>query len=231
MISEVLYITSHHLPSNTAHSLQIIEMSKAFNSCVNFKLISPSNNLNKKKSTFFKWNKIQVNLKNKFLFKMVFFLKIFYFFFFNNKDKIIFTRNIDIAFLCFFFKHKFIFEIHQSPQLIGRIILSSICRKRNFYLITISESLKKFLNTKYNFLNKIASFHDGVDINKYKRLHNFTKKKIREKLKLDNKKTYLLYTGSIYKGLSIDEIESIFRQFKNLNIILIGATESEKKKY
>ena len=31
MNNEIFYITSHQLPSNTAHSIQIFEMCKAFN--------------------------------------------------------------------------------------------------------------------------------------------------------------------------------------------------------
>lgn len=231
MNNELFYITSHQLPSNTAHSLQIAEMCRAFNSYVKFQLISPLNKKNKNKKTFFKWKKIQINSKLKFFFKIEFFLKLLYFLAFKKKNKvsIIFTRNIEVALLCIFLNSKFIFEIHQSPTLIGKFILKFISKKKNFYLIAISNSLKKNLKKKFKFFNEVLAFHDGVNITSYKRILKFDKELIRKKLKLDNKKIYLLYSGSMYKGLSKDEINSIISEFKQVHIICIGASPSEKK--
>ena len=52
MNNELLYITSHQLPTKTAHSLQIFEMSDAFNAVTKFRLISPFNKINCKKKNF-----------------------------------------------------------------------------------------------------------------------------------------------------------------------------------
>ncbi len=231
MNNELFYITSHQLPSKTAHSLQIFEMCKAFNCYVKFQLISPLNKINKNKKTFFKWKKIQTNFYLKFFFKIEFFLKVLSFLIFKkkDKDKIIFTRNIEIALLCIFLNSKFIFEIHQSPTFIGKFILKLISKKKNFYLITISNSLKKNLLKKFKFFNEVMAFHDGVNISSYKRILKFDKKLIRERLKFDEKKIYLLYSGSMYKGLSKNEINSIISEFEHVNIVCIGASNLEKE--
>ena len=230
MNNELLYITSHQLPTKTAHSLQIFEMSDGFNSVIKFRLISPFNKINCKKKTFYKWNKIKLIFNSGIFFKIEFCLKILsYIFYSESKNKIIFTRNIDIAFLCLLFNSKFIFEIHQSPKFFGKLILKLISKRKNFFLISISNSLKNYLDKQYNFFNETLVNHDAVNINRYERLHKFEKKIIRQKLKLDLDKKYLLYTGSFYKGLSDEEIIRILEKFNELNIICIGATKNEKK--
>ena len=231
----LFYATRISLPSNAAQSLQVDQMCQNFNKIFNFVLISPLTNENYKKIKFYKWIRIPVFFKKNFLKYIEFLFKLF-FFFIKKKIDIFYTRDIALIILIFFFKGKFCFEIHQEPKFLSKILINFFKKKKNFYIVTISENLKQYLiKNFYLDPKKILVAHDGVDILKFDRLRKFSKNILKKKLKLPLNQTIIIHTGSLYQGRGIDVFLNILTKIDNIYVVFIGGQLSEvldwEKKY
>ena len=228
---KIAYISSTTIPSTTAQSHQILEMCKALNEYSKLTLISPVNLNNKNCFKVFSWKKIKLKFNFLYFRYCELFLKS-YIELKNNSYDLIFTRNIIIVFLIFFFKRPVIYEMHQKPNLISLLMLFVLKNNKHFYVVVISKALSIFLSNSILLKKlKVSVMHDGVDIQKYKRLEKFDRKTIRKKLNLNQTDKIILYTGSFYKGLKKEHINFLLENSKDITICLVGANNQEYKSY
>jgi glycosyltransferase involved in cell wall biosynthesis len=231
----LFYATRLSLPSNTAQSLQIEQMSINFKKLFNFKLISPLTDQNYNQNKFYSWMRLPIFFKKNILKYFEFFIKLVFFLFNKNID-IFYTRDIALIYLIFLYKGKFCYEIHQEPKFFAKIFIKIFATKENFFIVAISYALKEYLLKNFSLdSNRILVAHDGVTIYKYDRLRRFSKNSLRTKLKLPLNQKIIVHTGSLYQGRGIDVFLNILTKINNIYIVFVGGQESEvlnwKNKY
>lgn len=227
---KLFYITRVNIPSHAAQSVQISSMCEAFSmQNIAFKLISPMNQENEHLEKTFEWIKLPVNGSWKYLEILFKSMKAVL----QERPTHIYTRDIAIAWFYSFFNITSIYEAHKEPKsFTARIMLKTLRRKNNFYLITISNALKDFYINRYNFsAEKILAYHDAVFIEKYDALRNIPKNKLRLELNLPTKKLIVMHTGSLYEGRGAELFEVILKHFNNIHFIQVGGTENDIKKW
>ena len=145
--------------------------------------------------------------KRRNFFKQLWFLWSVFFILSFGRPQIVYTRDILVAFVCWFLRLKCAYEIHNRPQnIINRSLLKFLKKKRCLQFITISQVLKDYYQYKYRVpQEKILAHHDGVFIEKYDAIRKLSKKKLRSTLKdLPMKKIHnkaiVMYTGSLSVG-------------------------------
>ena len=226
---KLYYITRVNIPSFAAQSVQIMSMCKAFSKKVkNFKLISPKNRNNEFMDVDFKWDRIDITSKYKYLeFVIKSFVKVI-----KEKPTHIFTRDIVVAFFSSFLNIKVIYEVHKDPKTKTAYFLLKILRyKSNFLLIGISKALEDYY-LKFGYKKeKFFYYHDGVFLEKYDKLRNISKKNLRKQLNLPIDKIIIMHTGSLYEGRGAEYFEVIIKNFPEIYFVQVGGSEEYVNKW
>ena len=227
---KLYYITRVNIPSGAAQSVQITAMCEAFNNeGVEFKLISTQNNENQELQKNFLWDRIELNLRFKYLkFVIKSFIKVR-----KEKPTHIFTRDIVVAFLLSFLNIKVVYEAHKEPKTkTASFMINFLKTKQNFFLVTISKALKSYYLSEYKYDNKkVLDCHDAVFFEKYDKYRNLSKMTLRRELKLPLQKTIIMHTGSLYKGNDAKLFKVVVDNFKDVLFVQVGGSESDIKKY
>jgi glycosyltransferase involved in cell wall biosynthesis len=227
---KLYYITRVNIPSQSAQSIQITAMCKAFfRQKIDFRFISPENTMNIYLEDEFDWERIKLITKFKHLeFAFKSFIKAF-----KEKPSHVYTRDIVIAYLVSFLNIKVIYESHKEPMSkTASLLMTFLATKNNFFLVTISKALKDFYVENYSFKDdKLLSCHDGVFLDKYNKLKGTPKKQLRRELNLPIDKVIVMHTGSMYKGNDAMLFESVIDNFKDILFVQVGGSEGDLKKY
>ena len=227
---KLYYITRVSIPAQSAQSIQITAMCKAFfRQKVGFKFISPESAGNVNLAEEFDWEKIKLSTKFKYLeFAFKSFVKTF-----KEKPSHVYTRDIVIAYLLSFLKIKVIYEAHKEPMSkTASLFMALLVNKNNFFLVTISKALKNYYIESYSFKDdKVLSCHDGVFLEKYDKLADIPKKQLRQELNLPIDKIIVMHTGSMYKGNDAMLFESVVDNFEDILFVQVGGSVRDLKKY
>jgi len=227
---KLFYITKVMIPSGAAQSVQIASMCEAFsNQSIEFELFSPLSEDNKNINKSFKWNKIKLYTKFRYLemiLRMVFIVL-------KQKPSHIFTREIAIAYIFSIFNLKVTYEAHKEPRTsTANFMIKALRKKENFLLVTISQALKDYYIKEYNYEDKkIFDYHDAVFIEKYDELRKYSQNDLREELNLPKEKQIVMHTGSLYDGRGAEHFETILKNFKDLFFVQVGGTKEDILKY
>lgn len=110
-----------------------------------------------------------------------------------------------------------------------KYIINASYTNNFFYLVTISEALKKFwISTGVN-PGIIISLHDGFDTKYFK--NELSRTDARTQLSLDDQKIIVTYTGSLYKDRGIDYIINLARDFPDVLFLVVGGPDKQKEYY
>ena len=115
----LFYATRLSLPSNTAQSLQIEQMSINFKKLFNFKLISPLTDQNYNQTKFYSWTRLPIFFKKNILKYFEFLIKLFFFLFYKNIN-IIFNNLLN---LFLYIKENFAMRFIKSLSFLQKFLL------------------------------------------------------------------------------------------------------------
>lgn len=234
------------MPTEKAHGYQIAKMCEAFSdNGVEVELIVPTRQ-NHIKENIFDYYKIKNNFSIKYL-KFIDFLawswlpqRIGFIFisleflmiaFFQkiDKDRIIYTRTPEIAWLFSMRGYKTFFECHQLPEK-KSIILNWLLKNTNG-IITITNGLKQDLVKDYNYpIAKILTAPDGVDLDTFD--IKITREQARTQLALPLDKKIALYTGHLFSWKGVDTLAQASKTISDdILIYTVGGDENEIKNF
>lgn len=217
-MNKIIYVANITLPSERAHSIQIMKTCEALSQKgERIELWITNRNGRKSSEDIFSFygirhkfpiKKIPVielfSKKNKWYFyieSLTFLAMVFFKIFMIRGNLLFYTRDESVQFLKFFTGKKIIWEAHMIPKF---DFLTKWRLKKINGIIAISESLKKILINKYKIdSDKISVAHDAVDLDDFS---NFLpKNKARELLDIPQDKKVVLYVGGIarHKGIFV----------------------------
>ena len=195
----------------------------AFSSLIDeFQLVSTKNQLNTDKSECFLWEKIGLKTTYKhseFIFRSWLYVR-------KNLPTHVYTRDIVVAFFFSFFKISVAYEAHKDPKnIISKILIILLKKKKNFKLVLISKALSSFYKNIYKYpKNKLFAYHDAVFIEKYDKIRGTLKNKLRSNLNLPIDKLLVIHTGSLTKDRGGLLFESILKEYSNVFFIHVGGS-------
>ena len=214
------YIAEISLPSKSAYAVHVLKMCDAFSSSgYNVSLILFHKDPYLSEDSIKKYYNLKNNIsvfsflkkKNNYSFfeRILFAIKIIFFFRKKGKTNFIISRSIISAILNSFFQKKIILEFHHNLNGFTKIFfkLYNLFFNKIFFYIFIHKNLLPFLN-KNN--NKYLILDDGVDIADFKNK------------KLPVIKNTCVYVGGFTKGKGIENIIKIASLLKNINFHLYG---------
>lgn len=223
---KLFYITRTMIPSDSAQSVQIAAMCKAFSCYVeNFKLISSSSTVNQFLEREYQWIRIKIVTPFRYL---EFVLRIF-FYVIGERPTHIFTRDIVVAYIFSFWKIKIVYEAHKEPRTkTAHWMMQKLKNKNNFLLITISKALKDYYVKQYLLSSeKICDYHDGVFIDDYESVRHSEKSFLRNSLSLPEEKFIVMHTGSLYAGRGAELFEVILKNFPDIYFVHVGGLKED----
>ena len=206
----------------------------------NITLLTPGKASELLGNNFDLWN--HYGIKYKFLIKfigsvkskrIIYKIKILFYLVFNRSE-IVYTRDIFIALISSVLGNKTIIELHDPGYSYKRVLCYKLMVFFNKILrvVVISQSLKKLIIKRYynkKLLNKIVVAHDGVDLNSFDNIPD--KKKLRNKLKINNDISVIGYSGHLYKGRGLELILDLAFLLKKQLFLIIGGNDDDIKKY
>ena len=221
---KIYYIAEATIPSVSAYSQHVMQMSAQISKKKKFKLITINQNKNllhkvKNIFKFYDVNNFDIKIVNSsnivFFDKIIFILNILKEI--NIFEKKFFISRSPIASLILLLLNcKIIVELHHPfhSKIFLKIFNLLSKRKNLVQIIVISKNLKKYLieNTNYNIENKISILPDSANKKQYSL--------IKSKINFSNKN--IGYVGSFYKGRGIELIKKISLILKDFNFYLIG---------
>tara|TARA_X000000950_G_scaffold289243_2_gene411181 strand:- start:3079 stop:4212 length:1134 start_codon:yes stop_codon:yes gene_type:complete len=244
---KIIQIGNTRLPSEKAHTRQIIEMANSLQSKYDSILYVPKrfqDNPTLKKNKIEKFYNIK-KLKIKFLFGFddIYWnkkigMKVFLYilrillnfihliFVLNKNTDYVYSRELLLTVLLKIFGYKSIFEIHQfntpdmSKSAFGKILkFHFLFNKSPLHLIAISKNLKKKITNYWKYKNlKIDVLHDA-----YRNLNN---------VKLIDKTLYdFCYSGQLFENKGIIIIIKVAKLFPKKKFLIIGGRKELVKKY
>jgi glycosyltransferase involved in cell wall biosynthesis len=241
--TKLSYIDPSALPGDNAHSLQIENNLKYFDSLFDLTVYSHSTNIRK-----FPFKRIAIE---KFFKKTLLPYNIFIFLFklrkYNFKNEFIYTRNFLVALFYTNGCKKLILEIHDIPRINGgfiefllfklllvRIPLFFLKYFENLNLTTISNGLKiDLINIGFDE-NKILVLPDGVNLKDFD--IDESQSKLKNELNLPISKKLVMYTGSFQNWKGYDTLlESSLKFSDNIKLVMVGGNKVQidklSKKY
>ncbi len=240
----IVHICNTRIPSEKAHSRQIIEMAYALQQQTNSILII-NNRVQENKSLkkiqytdFYNIPKLNIKILNIFddiyLNKKIGFSSTLYIFriiltfikllpILNKNNDIIYSRELLLSIFLNIFKYKTIFEIHQFGTDEMKKKTFNFLFKINFFftkkklkIIAISNNLKqKIINNSNSFYFEIFVLHDA-----YRKI--IKSSTYYEKLEFD-----FCYCGQLFEEKGIKLIIELAGLNKKFNFILIGGLDSQ----
>ncbi len=221
---KIYYIAEATIPSTSAYSQHVMQMSAQISKKKNFKLITINQNKNllhkvKNIFKFYDVNNFDIKIVNSS--NIVFFNKIMFILNILKEIKIFekkffISRSPIASLILLLLNCKMIVELHHPfhNKIFFKIFNLLSKRKNLVQIIVISKNLKKYLieNTNYNIENKISVLPDSAN----QKQPNL----IKSKINFSNKNVG--YVGSFYKGRGIELIKKISLILKDFNFYLIG---------
>ena len=204
---KICYLANTAIPSTNASSIQIVKMCEAFSALKNHVTLITTNASNGNIFNFY-------NIKTKFKFKKIKYFKKFplgiNFYLFSIlsviesikfKPDIYITRNFFTCFFLILLKKKTILELHHGLNSEPRII-RFIVKNYNFLNSKYLVKLIAITNyVKYDYINKYSIKSSKIII-----LPSGSSIKENYKYKINKKKLYIGYFGSLYKSRGLDLI-------------------------
>jgi len=145
---------------------------------------------------------------------------IMFFYFMKDSNKYIYTRNIYFAFIISFSRRTIIYEAHQYlfrqkyHTILQLKILKLLAQRKNFFLIAISNALKKKFEKSGIYIPMLVC-HDGYEENDIK-----SEKGIQiNKIPYD---AIAMYIGSLKKFKGLSHIEFLASKNNNVKFYIIG---------
>jgi hypothetical protein len=218
------YIAEISLPSRSAYAVHVLKMCDAFASSgykVSLILLHKERTLSEAsiKKYYNLKNDISVlsflkKKKNYYFFERILFaVKIVFFFKNKSKDNFILSRSIIAAIFNSFFQKKIILEIHHNLNGFTKIFfkLYNFFFNKIFFYIFIHRNLLSFFNYSRK---KYLILEDGVDISDFKNKN------------LPVIKNTCVYVGGFTKGKGVENIIKIASLLKNIKFHLYGDLEN-----
>jgi glycosyltransferase involved in cell wall biosynthesis len=244
---KLAYITNSRIPTEKAHGYQVCKMCLEFSRLgVEVLLYFPTRK-NDIEDNIFNYYKINNNFKTKkiksfdfislerWLFFRGYWLQNIYFLiklFLNRpaRNSLIYTRDVEIAFLFKLLKYKVAYENHRVPK--KKRLFKFLARNCDKIIVLTFEIKQLFIKMGVEE-NKIIISPDGVDLNIFD--INANKEQARDILKLPKDKIILGYTGSFTtmgedKGIA-DIIKSLRRLDDNIIFMGVGGSSSDQNYY
>tara|TARA_Y100001970_G_scaffold199595_1_gene242794 strand:+ start:29447 stop:31381 length:1935 start_codon:yes stop_codon:yes gene_type:complete len=240
-MKSICYISASTLPSRSANSIHVVNMSKALSKKYIVTLYARTTNFFKNKSNlnkvydFYDLHKYK-NINVKLVYYpfprfIEFFITIKFLLdnFVNLKNikfyKII-SRNLFCSYMLslMFSKNFHIYETHAPERGIRSFFQRSILTREKSIIVVISESLKNILINKYKlsyvFYNNIYCFHDAAPLENINSSNN--KNELKDKFSL--KKNKLIgYFGNLYAGRGENLIVKLAKKNPHIFFFIFGA--------
>lgn len=227
---KITIIFNNRLPTERAHGLQIIKTCEAFAKAeIEIELIIPDvlNNIKEDVFDYYRAERIFTVKKKKcwgksYRMKYVSFL-INLLFSRTNKERIIFTRHPEIAFLFSRLGYRVIFELHNwRPERKKRNVL---LLKKVFLIIATTEIIKQeFVKNGFNE-EKIMVAPNGVELEDFNLKSNA--EEIRNLFGLPPDKIIILYSGHLYKQKGVYTIIEAAKELPEKHFVFIGGLLSD----
>lgn len=240
---QIAYLANVRIPSERAHSAQIVHMCESFVKSVaqldlyantrtegtlkeigNFYIISTHFNLIR--LTYGVFNpKIRATFYiSEFIFTLNFLLTRK-----NNYDYVYSRSEWIVWFLSLFLpSHKLVWESHEAKQNYpARQII-----KKGIKIVVISEGIRDEYQPSVQFSNQLLVAHDGIDESFYGPVE--TKQQSRDRLGIDHNKRVAMYIGGFDAWKGIDTFCKC-ADYTDASLVVIGGSESDvvtyRKKY
>jgi len=223
------YVTRTAIPSRAAQSGQIIAMSKAFHRVMNgkFCLVSGRGDSENPTQFDFRWEPQQAPpspLRRYVQFCATALQRAH-----MERNGVVFTRDIAIAFAVVGAGGRAVFEAHKEP--IGRparAMMRWLSRCSRFRLVAISQALGDYYVDRHRFQpDRVLVAHDGVFLEDYSALRQADKRGLRADLGLPLDRFLVAHTGSLARG-GAELFEHLLRAGKeDIFLLHIGGSESE----
>ena len=248
---KIVYIANIRIPTEKAHGWQICKMCEEFSGQgAQVELWVPGRENDIKTDAFsFYFLKRNFKIKKikcfdfykyyKYLGKFSFYLHNTWFLFKLLWQKvegeaIIYTRDLEIAWLFNLRRHKVIFEAHSFSEKNRKLFF--FLAKKIKKIIVITEKLKRFFLSHDILSENIMISPDGVDLDIFDL--DISKEDARKKTNLPRNKIILGYTGSFKtmgedKGIAIilDSLKILSKKSKDLLFVAIGGSEVDINYY
>jgi len=240
---KLIYITNARIPTEKAHSIQIMKMCQAFsNQGVETELVVPWR-FNEIKKDPFNYYGVKRNFKIRklpsldlillsipyfgfWIQNITFALSVFFYLIFKKAD-IIFSRDLFSLWFLNFFKKNLIYEAHTFP---GHFFLYKRVFQEARAIITITQKLKELLIEQGILANKILVVPDGVDLEEFNIKES--QEQCCQKLNLPLNKKIVLYTGHFYKWKGTQVLADASKFLgENILVIFVGGTKEDEKKF
>ena len=240
-MKSILYIANARIPTEKAHSLQIMKTCESFaRNGVSVDLVVP-NRKNNIKEDAFNFYKVESNFKitktscidfleNNIIPKLFsFWIQSITFYFSakkyikQNPDSIYYTRDLLIAGLLPKKVGSVFYEVHTVPDSVNFIYKRAWNNSKG--LVVISEGIKKELIRLGVAENKITISRDAVDIEQFN--ISETKEESRNKLNLPQDKKIIVYTGHLYDWKGAHILAEAASNINEVEFYFVGGTEKD----
>jgi len=242
---KLIYITNNRIPTERAYGYQICKMCEEFGSLIGEVELWTAKRKNEIGKSVFEYYGIKKNFLIKeiksfdflkldkyigrisFLLHSISFL-IFLFFQKVDRNSIIYSRNVEIAFLFSLKKYKVIYEAHSWPE--SKTWLYNYLLKRLYKIIVISWGLEKLCLDQGLGKEKILVAPDGVDLKEFD--IQISKEEARKKLDLPLDKKLILYSGHLYEWKGARTLADAANLLdKNKLIVFVGGRDEDINKF
>lgn len=229
----IVYIAGSWIPSFTANSIQVMKMCQAFaQEGHSIELLTPLWQKDVPRVDDVLWRHYGIRTpfpitwipKGGFLKCHTFHIRSSWYARSLRPD-LIYTRGIDIAAVSSLLGIPNIYEAHHPPGgILGMPYFYLTLHGRGFRkLVVISQALNKLLHKRYPILlrgKQTVVAYSGVDLEQF---NNFlTVFEARRKLRLDENRFTVGYTGNFYAGRGIDLIIRLAQDCKGIFFLIIG---------
>lgn len=230
---KITVIFNNRLPTERAHGLQIIKTCEAFaKNGIDTELIIPNISGNEKDIfEYYRAERIfsvkQKKCQSKNYRKRYFIFIIKLLFSRIGREKIIFTRHPEIAFLFSRLGYKVIFELHNwRAEKKSRNILFL---RKVFLIITTTEIIKQeFIKSGFNE-EKILVAPNGVELKDFDL--KLSKEEIKKELNLPVDKKIILYAGHLYPQKGVYTILDAAKVLPEKYFVFIGGLPNDVKNF
>lgn len=240
----ITYIANMRIPSERAHSVQIMKMCEAFaKNGNNITLLVPS------RKTDVAGDPMQYySVQHAFPIKKIWSLDLFVYAWIPRKicyhihtisfslsliwnrnmwkNTHIFSRDPFSSWVLSYLHKDVTYEIHDLPSMSW--FNKNLCQRVNT-LITTNLWKKEQLVTYFNTdPQKIAIAHHGVEFEKFQ--STISQQEARQELGLSQEQTYILYTGHLYAWKGVYTLLDATKYISNTHLLIVGGTDEDQAK-